>query len=191
MNDSELIRKTLKGDTEAFGILVQRYKTKVFHMAFSMTRNREAADDLTQEIFLKAYQALRRFRFQAEFGTWLYRIAVNHARDFLRREKRVTAVLRRNAASIHPVQEEDASLRERRREQERMKKILRDVLATLPEKYRIILTLRDIQGLAYGDIADILRLSPGTVDSRLFRARRLLRTKISPLLTGQGENHEM
>ena len=92
MDEKELVLRSQKGDEEAFGLLVNNYKVKVFHLAYGMTHNQQTADDLAQEVFIKAYFALQKFKGQSEFGTWIYRIAVNHCRDFLRKKNRMSQV---------------------------------------------------------------------------------------------------
>jgi RNA polymerase sigma-70 factor (ECF subfamily) len=188
MDEKELIRRSQAGDGEAFGVLVERYKGKVFSLEYGFTRDRTIADDLAQEVLIKAYFSLPKFKAKSEFGTWLYRIAVNHAKDFLRKNKG-----RKKEISIEDVGEqtltaENKSPEEKRVEEER-RKIVQAALARLPEKYRVILTLRDIDGLSYEDISGILKLSPGTVDSRLHRARRRLREKLTGRLGRQGGEH--
>lgn len=188
MDEQELIRRSQKGDSEAFGILIERYKGKVFSLAYGFTRDRTAADDLAQEVFIKAYFSLPRFKARSEFGTWLYRIAVNHAKDYLRKNR-----YRRKEVSIDDIgesrladpgkQEEDFRSGEERRA------MVLAAVERLPEKYRVVLTLRDIEGMAYEEIARILKLSPGTVDSRLHRARQKLRQKLTTSLNLEGGNH--
>jgi len=88
MEENRVVRLAQQGDQEAFSVLIKAYEKKVFGLAINMVRNRETADDLAQEIFLKAYLSLPKFRFESEFGTWLYQVAINHIRDFLRRQKK-------------------------------------------------------------------------------------------------------
>lgn len=186
MEDRELVRRAQAGEGEAFDQLVRRYQNRVFHLAFGFTRDQAAADDLAQEIFLKAYLALPGFRWRAEFSTWLYRLAINHIRDYLRKMKRKELKeapleeARVHLLSDDRVDEEEEEILERR------KKLLTKVMATLPEKYRIVLTLRDVEGMAYEEIATFLGASIGTVDSRLHRARKLLRKKMEPYLIEEG-----
>jgi RNA polymerase sigma-70 factor (ECF subfamily) len=188
MDEKELIRRSQAGDGEAFGVLVERYKGKVFSLAYGFTRDRTIADDLAQEVFIKAYVSLTRFQARSEFGTWLYRIAVNHAKDFLRKNKS-----RRKEISIEDVGEQTLTAENKSPEEIRVeegrRQIVQAALARLPEKYRVILTLRDIDGLSYEDISRILKLSLGTVDSRLHRARRKLREKLTGRLGRQGGEH--
>lgn len=179
-----------EGREDAYAELVRAYQSRVFRMAYGFTGNRESADDLAQEIFLKAYLALPRFRFGSAFGTWLYRVAVNHIKDFLRKRSKVREVSLEAVAE--PVAAGDAgATMEREREDERRRKLVRRELATLPDKYRTVLTLRDVEGLPYDEIARVLGLYPGTLDSRLHRARKMLRKKLAPALGREGETHEM
>ncbi len=173
MEEKELIRLAQAGNGEAFGQLVGRYKAKVFGLAYGLTRDRVIADDLAQEIFIKAYFVLPKFEFRSEFGTWLYRVAINHIRDYLRKSKqRRRDVPLENVPEIKMVAENRT--REEEKEEERRREMVHRALESLPEKHRVILMLRDIQGLSYEEIGRILGLSPGTVDSRLFRARKKL-----------------
>jgi RNA polymerase sigma-70 factor, ECF subfamily len=191
MEDKQLVRLAQEGSPEAYEELVTKYQSKVYSMALSFTRNREAADDLAQEVFLKAYLALPKFHGKSEFGTWLYRISINHIRDYLRKKGRAKEVSLDDVAEVSFSDREQAERAEMEKETESRRALVRTFVQGLPEKYRIILTLRDIQGLPYEDISRVLRLSPGTVDSRLHRARRMLRVKLAPYMTGEGGAHEL
>lgn len=191
MEDKQLVRLAQEGSPAAFEELVAKYQPKVFSMALSFTRNREAADDLAQEIFLKAYLALPRFHGRSEFGTWLYRISVNHIKDFLRKRGRVREVSLDDVGEVAFSDREQAEKAEMERETEARRALVQKSVLGLPEKYRVILTLRDIQGLSYEDVSRILRLSPGTVDSRLHRARRMLRAMLAPQLAAEGGTDEL
>ncbi len=191
MEEKQLVRLAQQGSPAAYEELVTKYQPKVYSMALSFTRNREAADDLAQEVFLKAYLALPRFHGKSEFGTWLYRISINHVRDYLRKKGRAKEVSLDDVREISFSDREQTERAEMERETEARRTLVQKFVQGLPEKYRVILTLRDIQGLAYEDISRILRLSPGTVDSRLHRARRMLRGKLAPYLEGAGGAHEL
>jgi RNA polymerase sigma-70 factor, ECF subfamily len=186
MDDQTLVEEARHGNRDAFETLVKRYEKKVFHLAYGFVQDRAAADDLAQDIFVKVYLSLSRFHFKSEFGTWLYRVAVNHVKDHLRK------VARRKEISLeefeNPPFAASDGLREREAEQtrERRRAVVLKVLETLPSKYRMILTLRDIRGLSYDDIAASLNVSPGTVDSRLHRARKVLLRKMTPYLSAEG-----
>jgi RNA polymerase sigma-70 factor (ECF subfamily) len=188
MDEKELIRRSQAGDGEAFGVLVERYKSKVFSLVYGFARDRTVADDLAQEVFIKAYYSLPKFKSESGFGTWLYRIAVNHAKDYLRKSKGHQKDVSLEDAGEKALTAENKSPEEKRLDEGR-RLVIQDALARLPEKYRVILTLRDIDGLSYEEISAILKLSPGTVDSRLHRARRKLREKLAGRLDGQGGDH--
>lgn len=186
MDEKKLIRRSKAGDQEAFEALVKSYRTKVFNMAYSLTRNREIADDLAQEVFIKAYFALPKFKEKCRFGTWLYRITINHTKDYLRKRSSLKQAPFEETMGDPAAQGDEMMAKEREMEQKQKSQILHDVLGKLPEKYRIIISLRDMQGLAYEDIAAILNISPGTVDSRLHRARRMLRKKVRFFMEKEG-----
>ncbi|MBS3819524.1 sigma-70 family RNA polymerase sigma factor [bacterium] len=186
MEEEKLVQQSQQGDEEAFGALVKKYKRKVFHLAYSLVRNQETADDLAQEVFIKVFFALPGFKFQSRFSTWLYRIAVNQIKDHLRKEKKFLQVPfeESTAHSLHDTQIQG---REDKRALEKQSELLHKAIQLLSPKYQIILSLRDIQGLSYEEISRILNISQGTVDSRLHRARKLLRKKIKPFLNNKGE----
>ncbi len=191
MEERQLVRLAQEGSPAAFEELVAKYQSKVFSMALSFTRNREAADDLAQEVFLKAYLALPRFHGKSEFGTWLYRISINHIKDYLRKKGRAKEVSLDDVQEIAFSNKEQTERAELERETEARRTLVQRFVQGLPEKYRVIVTLRDIQGLAYEQISQALHLSPGTVDSRLHRARRMLRKKLVPYLLREGGANEL
>jgi RNA polymerase sigma-70 factor (ECF subfamily) len=188
MDEKELIRRSQEGDGEAFGQLIERYKSKVFNLAYGMIGDRSEADDLAQEVFIKAFYALPKFEFRSEFGTWLYRIAVNHVRDYLRKNKH-----RLEELSIHELGETipgaSGSSFEERQLADRRRTLVQTALRRLPDKYRTILALRDMQELPYEEISRILAISPGTVDSRLHRSRKKLREKLAAIVGGKGGDY--
>jgi RNA polymerase sigma-70 factor (ECF subfamily) len=191
MEDVTLVRQAQQGSRGAFEDLVKRYERKVFHLAYGFVQDRATADDLAQEVFIKAYFALPKFHFKSEFGTWLYRIAVNHIKDHLRKTARKKEVSIEDVAELPVAGGDEIKEREDMRVQDERKKVIFRVLAALPEKYRTILTLRDVRGLSYEEVASILAVSPGTVDSRLHRARKMLRKKMAPFVGPEGGADEM
>ncbi len=191
MEEKELVRQSKKGDEEAFASLVKKYKIKVFNLAWSLTRDRETADDLAQEAFIKAYVALPKFQLKSEFGTWLYRITVNHVKDYLRKKSKMSKVMFERTKEMPHFQEDEMKKKEKEQIGEQRRTFVRQCLSTIPEKYQVILSLRDIQGYSYQEITKILNISPGTVDSRLHRARKMLRQKLAPFFSQKGVNHEM
>jgi RNA polymerase sigma-70 factor (ECF subfamily) len=191
MDEKDLVRRSKAGEEEAFGVLVNKYKTKVYHLAFSLTHDAQAADDLAQEVFIKAYFALEKFQEKSGFGTWIYRIAVNHCRDFLRKKNRMTQIPLENIIGKISAQEVEPHPEEKELEETQRRKVVHTAIQTLPAKYRVILTLRDIQDFPYNEITKILDISPGTVDSRLHRARKMLLKKLEPYFSQKGERHEV
>jgi len=192
MEERELVRLSQEGDEEAFALLVKKYEAKVFRLAMSLTQNCEVSDDLAQEVFIKAYFSLPKFRFKSEFGTWLYRIAINQIRDHLRKRKSRMKEISLEAMRENLFAQRDEMLREELEQvEEKRRELVHKFLQDLPEKYQIILALRDLQGFSYEKISKTLKISPGTVDSRLYRARKMLRKKLAPFLSQKGGIHEM
>jgi RNA polymerase sigma-70 factor (ECF subfamily) len=191
MEEKELVRLSREGSEEAFAELVKTYKIKVFNLAYSLTRDRDVADDLAQEAFIKAYYALPRFQSRSGFGTWLYRIAINHVRDYLRKKSRMIQISIDNIKESSFLQEDKTMKEEKESTEEQRKQLVHQSIRSLPEKHQVILSLRDIQGFSYEEISKILKITPGTVDSRIHRARKMLRKKLAPFLSRKGGNHEL
>jgi len=173
-DDHELIRSCLEGNQESFGALVARHEQRAYWAAYKILGDSEAARDAAQEAFLRVWRALDRFDFSMAFTTWLYRITVNLAIDHLRRNKRHKGVdidvFREGLADSSPGQAPDSQ--EGNRETARM---VRTVLETLDEKYRTVLTLRDLEGLSSKQISDITGIAHATVRWRLHVARKQFR----------------
>ncbi len=187
VEDLQIVAQVLGGNTGAFSALVQRHQERVYHTVYSLVGDLDEADDLAQEAFLKAFRALRRFRGQSLFSTWLHRIAVNCCLDHLKSKHRRSFVSldeqRENwdALRIWQGRSKDADARVEQRE---LQEILERALNNLSEEYRVTFVLREIEGLAYEEIATLLNCSIGTVKSRLFRGR----TKLREILQVQYDN---
>lgn len=173
-----VIRKVQDGDVNAFEDLVSAYEKKVYNLALRMTGNPQDAEDMAQESFLKAYSSLPSFRGDSRFSVWLYRIVSNVCLDYLRKKnKRGTVSL-----SVEDDDGEDTQLdlpdTSQSPEEVLEKKLTRDAvrrgLDSLPPDARQILLLREIEGLSYEEIGEVLGLESGTVKSRIFRARKKL-----------------
>ena len=179
-SDEVLITLVHQGEQGAYRILVERYQERIRNLIYSIFHDQQVVDDLSQEVFIKAYEALSQFRFQSSFYTWLYRIAVNKSRDELRKRKvrrwfslqTMLDTSDKELASKIVVEQHDNELQE----------LLAAGLKTLPEKYRIAVILKDVDGLSYEEIAEIMECEIGTVKSRLSRARAMLRKVLEPLL---------
>jgi RNA polymerase sigma-70 factor (ECF subfamily) len=190
MDDKTLVESAQRGDREAFEALVKKYEAKVYHLAYGFVQDPATADDLAQDVFVKIYLNLSKFKFESEFGTWLYRIAVNHIKDHLRKAGRRKEVTLKELEDSRFASVDPGPGREAERMDEERRAAVHQALASLPPKYNVILTLRDVRGLSYEEIAGVLKISPGTVDSRLHRARRLLRKKMAPYLHREGRGAE-
>ncbi len=175
--DQEAIRAVLAGNREAFRSVVDRHSRSILNLAYRMTGDAADAEDLTQESFLQAYARLGEFRLGERFHPWIYTIALNLCRSHLRRRK-LTGWLRPvvTAESGHPAWEPRGGAPDPEQELlgKEAERRLRDAVEALPPKYREVFVLRQAQGLSYEEIAGLLGLPLGTVEARLFRARRRL-----------------
>lgn len=178
-DDAKLIQQTLAGDRSAFGNLVRKYQDRLFNVAFRLVGHMEDAHDVTQEAFINAFESLPRFQGDAQFFTWLYRIAVNAAIS-RQRKRRETVSLQQGGRPDKPLPEpfdesfdhQPGDALERRESDQRIHAALQQVA---PD-FRTVLVLRDLEGMKYEEIAVALDLPIGTVRSRLHRARLELRS---------------
>ncbi len=184
-DEREMIASILAGQTQLFHELVRPYERSVFAMAMSFLRNQADAEDAAQEAFLKAYRNLAVFRGEAKFGTWLISITLNEARSRIRA---------RNAAPMISIDEEPdepgqfspAMLRDWREipsealERQEVRHFLQEAIAALPEKYRTVFLLRDVDDLSTNEVAETLNISVASTKVRLHRARRMLQKSIAP-----------
>lgn len=185
LSDEALIDAILGGSESAFEQLVGRHQDRLFGLLRRLVKDQFAVEDLAQEVFVKVFQKLHTFNRDSAFFTWVYRIAVNAATDYLERQGR------RKLRLVEDISVLDFSARDTRREreadlggaaaplmEEELRRVTREILADLPEKYRTILVLREYEELSYTDIAEVLGCSMGTVESRLFRARKRFKDAI-------------
>ena len=173
----ECIRRVQKGEGAAFGQLVERHQQRIFSIVFHLVRRRDEVEDLAQEIFLKAYRAIRSYNFQSSFATWLSRIAVNHCYDYLRkvRASRLSYYSEMTEESAHELERKAESPPPQgldHGEKLALKDFVGRLLARAPEDDRVILTLKELEDYSVEEIADLLRLKPSTVKVRLHRARK-------------------
>lgn len=176
--DSELIRKAKQGDTKAYDELLSKYKGSVYNLVFRMVRDKQEAEDLTQEAFIKAFKSLVSFNEDYAFSTWLYKIATNNCIDFFRKRKLQTYSLDK------PIKYKDSEIQqelpdpdlnpEKRILARERTQIIQEAINTLPEKYHTAIVLRHQEEKSYEEIAQILELPLGTVKARIFRAREML-----------------
>jgi RNA polymerase sigma-70 factor (ECF subfamily) len=180
-----LIRRAQHHDTVAYEELIRRYHPRIYNLLYHMTSNREDAEDLAQEVFIKAYAALDRFHGASSFYTWIYRIAVNHALNFREKRRPHAAALRLDDMD-QGVERDPTFVELRARESpfhdvtvNELQKKLNAVLQKLSEPHRTVVVLHDIQGLPHHEIARIMKISEGTVRSRLFYARQQLQRELA------------
>lgn len=185
--DLALVERVQAGDQQAFGLLVTKYQRKLLRLVMRLVRDPAEAEDVTQEAFIKAYRALPNFRGESAFYTWLYRIGVNTAKNWLvangRRMPTVTDIAGDDAEGI-----DDGGLLRDDETPDRVmmsKQIAATVnaaMAALPEDLRTAITLREIEGLSYEEIAQVMDCPIGTVRSRIFRARDAIAARLRPLI---------
>lgn len=176
--DAAMVKAVLEGDGTAYRGLVEKYQNRVYQLTYGVVRNKEDARDLTQEAFVKAYNNLSSFRLEASFYTWLYRIAMNLGIDFVRKRKRrktspgfeediATRDDDGGIADAHHIESPSRSL-----ERKQLYRKIMDCLEKLPEDQKQVILLRELEGLSYREISDVMGIPEGTVMSRLFYARK-------------------
>jgi RNA polymerase sigma-70 factor (ECF subfamily) len=171
-DDFSLIKQFIDGDESVFSELLKRHKEKVRNIIYLTLSNSDGVDDIAQEVFITVYRHLKSFRFESQFTTWLYRITVNKCKDHLRKK---------NIRSIFLPLKDEEPVFESINEDTDIKHIVRNAIATLPDKLRIPLVLKDLEGFSYQEIADTMECEIGTVKSRIFRAREALKKILKPL----------
>ena len=185
MTDSEIIRLILEGDRQIFRILVEKYKSMVFRTCIGFIHNKDDADDLTQEVFIKAYQSLIGFKGEAAFSTWIYRIAVNASLNMVRK-KTGNHLLYRLDALFGTAREKEISLPvfdnkdpESILIQHENDKWVQNALDSLPENQRTAIVLSKYDDLSQKEISDIMKITEGAVEALIHRAKANLRKKLS------------
>ncbi|MGC4014641.1 MAG: sigma-70 family RNA polymerase sigma factor [Luteolibacter sp.] len=179
--DRELVARAREGDTRAFDALILKYGDKLYGLVYNMTSHKEDTHDLLQEIFARAYQSLGKFRGQSTFYTWIYQIAVNLTLNFLKKRKRRTGIsLQDPDSSIQDdpalVDSGHASNPEQQSHLNQLQLKLNEAMRRLSDSHRTVVTLFDIQGMPHGEIAKVLKVSEGTVRSRLHYAHLQLQS---------------
>ncbi len=185
-SDAALVRRVQEGDKQAFNLLVTKYQSKIVNLVMRYVRDPDEANDVAQEAFLKAYRALPRFRGDSAFYTWLYRIAVNTAKNYLVAAKR--RPLEYDLDLQDPEQYDmqarlkDIDSPERVVMKDEVQKTIDEAIEDLPEDLRTAIILREMEGMTYEEIAETMECPVGTVRSRIFRAREAISKRIEPLL---------
>jgi RNA polymerase sigma-70 factor, ECF subfamily len=191
LSDEDLMVRVAEDDERAFTELVRRFQGRVTNLIARVLNDRESSDDLAQEVFVRVFVHRRNYRRGSKFTTWLFTIAANLAKNEIRRRVR-----KRNWFSLDALQEmvSDSAIQladptegqEPALQRAQLQEAIGRAIATVPEKYRVALVLRDIEGFAYEEIGQMLRIPGGTVRSRINRARGMLRRKLRPLLRKDG-----
>jgi RNA polymerase sigma-70 factor (ECF subfamily) len=184
--DQELVNRVQRGDKKAFDLLVLKYQHKVANLVSRYIRNPSETLDVTQEAFIKAYRALPNFRGESAFYTWLYRIAINTAKNFLVAQGRRPPTSDLDADTAEQmdvgVRLQENSTPENNLLQDEIADTVRRAIEELPDDLRTAITLRELEGLSYEEIARAMSCPVGTVRSRIFRARAAIDAKLAPLL---------
>jgi RNA polymerase sigma-70 factor, ECF subfamily len=184
--DAVLVERVRNGESAAFDLLVLKYQHRLLKLVGRYVRDPVEAEDVTQEAFVKAYRALPRFRGDSAFYTWIYRIAINTAKNHLAAMSRRTPV--GGLSSVDEVLQDhdpafaDRATPERHVLTEEIRQTVENVIADLPEDLRTAVSLRELEGMSYDEIAATMECPIGTVRSRIFRAREVINKRLEPLL---------
>ncbi|MHC5082495.1 MAG: RNA polymerase sigma factor [Planctomycetota bacterium] len=192
LDDESLVRQCQHGNSEAMSCLVVKYQDRVYNAILKICKNRDDAAELTQDTFVKVLESITSFRGQSSFYTWLFRVAVNMTLNHCRRKFKLSPVSldatneglekdreRLGAMLADKDQNDPAKIAQ----QKELVQVVTDMIEQLPEDYRVILVLRDIEQMTYAQIAEVLELEAGTVKSRLSRSRAALRELLETVLT--------
>lgn len=172
-DDFSLVKRFIDGDEPAFAVLVQRHKEKVRNIIYLTMNSSNSVDDIAQDVFLTVYRNLNNFRFESQFTTWLYRITVNKCKDYMRK------IRIRNIFT--PIKEAEEKTEDTLApETNDIAVLVQKAIGKLPEKLRVPLLLKDIEGMSYQEIAETVQCEIGTVKSRIFRAREGLKNILKP-----------
>lgn len=190
--DQLLVDRAQHGDKKAFELLVVKYQRKLMRLISRLIRDQAEAEDVVQEAFIKAYRALPQFRGDSAFYTWLYRIGINTAKNYLvtqgRRAPTSTEADVEEAETFDDGEQlRDINTPESMLATKQIAETVNLAMEVLPEELRIAITLREIEGLSYEDIAEAMHCPIGTVRSRIFRAREAIAEKLRPLLDTAGD----
>lgn len=190
MDDVILIKETLSGDKESFAILINRYKDKIFNLCYRMMNNYHDAEDISQETFLQVYKKLNGFKLGQKFQNWLFTIAINLCRNKLKRDRIIKFISIDKTIDTEEdklpfqIKDKSPSPEECFILEEEKKKIYR-LVRSLPVKYRPVFLLRYLEGLPYQEIVEITGLPIGTVETYLFRAKKLILKNIEIISSGR------
>lgn len=184
--DQDLVRRVQQGDKSAFDLLVIKYQHRIVHLVNRYVKDPSEAQDVAQDTFIKAYRALGDFRGDSAFYTWLYRIAINTAKNYLLSRSRRHIDYEIDIQDAEQVENtghlKDMDTPDNLLMNEQIVKVIKTAIEKLPEEMRIAITLREFEGMSYEEIAEAMDCPIGTVRSRIFRAREAIDEKLKPLL---------
>ena len=184
ISDAECVRRVLQGEKDAFELLVHRHQKTIFNLLYRMLGDYDEAAEISQEAFLSAYRSIRQFRGDANFSTWLYRIALNHAstrrRSLTKWQQRTVAIETTELASEGELDPAETM------EQKEIEEQVQNALNGLEPDDATIILLKDLQDVPYEEVARVLQVPVGTVKSRLHRARRALKARLLPYFNARG-----
>ena len=184
-SDEAIVKRVQEGDVNAYNILVIKYQHKVLQIISKFVGNSADASDVAQESFIKAYKAINTFRGESSFYTWLYRIVVNAAKTYLESNSKHQNQLDVDAEEFESVDKQGAltykDTPDRIIESQELQQVIFDAMAELPEELRQAITLREVEGMSYEDMADLMKVPVGTVRSRIFRARQFIEERMKKL----------
>ena len=192
--DQQLVVRVQKGDKRAFDLLVLKYQYKVHSLVARFIRDSDEVRDVVQEAFIKAYRALPKFRGDSQFYTWLYRIAVNTAKNYLvaRSRRPPSSDVDLDDAEYYSGSEQlkDTGTPENQMYRDQLEEVINQAIIELPEDLRTAVTLREYEGLSYEDIASVMNCPVGTIRSRIFRGRESIDVRVLELIEGAWTNGE-
>lgn len=185
MTDEELVEKVKKGDADVYEKIIQKYQSKVFGLIYNMTKNQNDIEDIAQEVFIKIYKNLGKFKGESSLYTWIYKITVNLCLDEMKKRKNVIYLDEKIEVDDGEVNRElpsEDKSQEKLYEEKELQEKLHNCINKLPEKQRVMIVLRDIKGFSYEEISKITDVKLGTVKSQINRAR----LKLKELLDEEG-----
>ncbi len=175
LDEKSILLRAQDGDSESFSLLIEKYKDAVFTVCFAILKDYHNANDAAQDTFIKAYKNIKKFKFDSSFQTYITRIAINTCKDEFRKLSRQNGNLSIDSDENLCEIKDTSDTPEKAFEKKERRDAVRNAIASLPQKYREVIVLRDINGIPYEEIAKILKTSQGTVKSRINRARSALK----------------
>ncbi|MFZ5968634.1 MAG: RNA polymerase sigma factor [Bacillota bacterium] len=183
MTDEDIVKRVQKGDKEAYSYLIDRYKDKVYGMVYGYTYHSSDTNDLSQEVFIRAFRQIHTFKFQSKVSTWLYRIATNCCIDWDRKRRKEQQLLSWIQESAEEHQDHLPEYQLLANEQ---REIVREIVNKLPHQYKMLIIMYHFQNLKYKEIGEILDMPVKTVEVGLYRARKMIRKQIEIQSGGEG-----